>query len=92
MRPVHFMRWFPVYWLLTVAGWFVTLISFSLGAVAGAMFFQLFFRFPTHSVPLAVTFSILVFGGGFLTNSILSKKWQSAIRPVLERMSRDIHG
>ena len=92
MRPVQFVRWFPVYWLLTVVGQLASFLAFAAGAVAGAILFGLVFTLPPRSGSSAMVLIGLILGLGFYSSSRLSSKWENATRRILERMERDIHG
>lgn len=91
MRAVRFILWFPVYWLLSVLGMFIPLISFALGGGVGVMLYRLFFKFPHQSVFYAVLFMAFFTGGGLYANSLVSKRWKRAIGRILERMDRDMN-
>jgi hypothetical protein len=90
MQFMQFLRWYPVYWFLTVIGQLTFAIGLSFGAAAGALLFGLFFALPPKSGWQAFVFLALTVAGGFYGATRLSGKWESAIRRITERMKRDM--
>jgi hypothetical protein len=92
MRPRQFLRWFPVYWLLTAIGQLASFLAFAAGAVAGLILFSLIFKLPPETGPLKIVLLALILGLGFYSESRLSSKWENAIKGITERMERDTQG
>jgi len=85
-----FLLWFPVYWVLTLAVQLISALTFTMGAIAGALLFGLVFALPPQSVALGLLFVALVLGLGFYSQSRLGKRWGWAISRIAERIERDI--
>jgi hypothetical protein len=92
MPVSQFVRWYPVYWVLSAIDQLLSVLTFTIGAVAGALIFALIFTLPPQSAPHGILFLALVVGSGFYIQSWLSRRWKSAFNRITERMERGIGG
>jgi len=92
MHVTQSVRWFPAYWVLSAIDQLISILTFTVGAIAGALLFAMVFPLPPQSGTLGLLFITLVVGLGFYMQSRLSRKWSTFFSRVTERMERDIRG